>query len=43
MNSADGRRIGHPILFPNILARRNVPTRANIQIRAPIDDEHTLH
>jgi len=31
-------RIGHPILFPNILR-----VTSNMQFRVPIDDTHTLH
>jgi len=31
-------RIGHPILFPNILR-----VGSNFQYRVPVDDEHTLH
>jgi 5,5'-dehydrodivanillate O-demethylase oxygenase subunit len=34
----DGWKIGHPILFPNVLAHR-----ASFQYRVPIDDENTLH
>jgi 5,5'-dehydrodivanillate O-demethylase oxygenase subunit len=30
--------VGHPVLFPNILAQGN-----NLQYRVPIDDTHTLH
>jgi len=30
-------RIGHPVLFPNILAN------VGYQFRVPVDDEHTLH
>jgi 5,5'-dehydrodivanillate O-demethylase len=34
--------IGHPLLFPNILAQgaKNSPT---LQFRTPVDDTHTLH
>ena len=32
-------RIGHPILFPNILNN----TGGGLQYRVPIDDEHTMH
>jgi 5,5'-dehydrodivanillate O-demethylase len=32
-------RLGHPILFPNILANSS----QTLQYRVPIDDEHTLH
>jgi 5,5'-dehydrodivanillate O-demethylase oxygenase subunit len=38
----DGWKIGHPILFPNILAV-GTTARPNIQIRVPIDDTNTLH
>jgi 5,5'-dehydrodivanillate O-demethylase oxygenase subunit len=31
-------RLGHPIIFPNILANVN-----SLQIRVPLDDEHTMH
>ena len=31
-------RIGHPILFPNILR-----VGSNFQYRVPVDDTHTLH
>ena len=34
--------IGHPILFPNILAQGE-PDRTVTQIRVPRDDTHTLH
>ncbi len=34
--------IGHPILFPYILAQGG-PDRGNFQIRVPTDDTHTLH
>src|SRR5262245_58395837 len=34
--------VGHPILFPNILAQGS-PDRPSTQIRVPIDDTHTLH
>ncbi len=43
---ADDWTVGHPILFPNILAVGNAsPTSRNYayQIRIPIDDENTLH
>jgi 5,5'-dehydrodivanillate O-demethylase len=33
---------GHPILFPNILVVGALDA-VNLQIRVPIDDEHTLH
>jgi len=32
--------IGHPILFPNILAQGN-PDRMSFQFRVPVDDTHT--
>ena len=32
--------VGHPILFPNILAQGN-PERMSFQFRVPIDDTHT--
>jgi 5,5'-dehydrodivanillate O-demethylase oxygenase subunit len=35
-------RVGHPILFPNILAQGE-PTRTVTQIRVPMDDTHTMH
>jgi 5,5'-dehydrodivanillate O-demethylase len=34
--------IGHPILFPCILAQGG-RDRGNFQIRTPVDDSHTLH
>ena len=34
----DHWRIGHPVLFPNILR-----VQSNLQFRVPIDDTHTLH
>jgi 5,5'-dehydrodivanillate O-demethylase oxygenase subunit len=39
---SDEWQIGHPVLFPNILAvgSARAPT---FQIRTPVDDEHTLH
>ena len=39
---SDDWTVGHPLLFPNILAQgaKNAPT---LQIRTPIDDTHTLH
>jgi 5,5'-dehydrodivanillate O-demethylase len=39
---ADGWAVGHPILFPNILAVGN-NVKPHIEIRSPIDDTHTLH
>ena len=43
---SDDWRIGHPILFPNILAVGNGDPKAryhSFQMRVPVDDEHTLH
>jgi 5,5'-dehydrodivanillate O-demethylase oxygenase subunit len=43
---ADDWTVGHPVLFPNILAVGNAsPTWRNYsyQIRVPMDDTHTLH
>jgi 5,5'-dehydrodivanillate O-demethylase len=43
---SDDWRIGHPIVFPNMLAvgNGNEATRYySFQIRVPVDDEHTLH
>jgi len=34
--------VGHPILFPNILAQGG-PEQMSMQVRVPIDDDHTLH
>src|SRR5581483_3006951 len=34
--------VGHPILFPYILAQGG-PDRGNFQIRVPTDDTHTMH
>jgi 5,5'-dehydrodivanillate O-demethylase len=34
--------IGHPVLFPNILAQGG-PDQTSTQIRVPMDDTHTLH
>ena len=39
---SDDWRIGHPILFPNILAIGDART-AHFQFRTPIDDTHTLY
>jgi 5,5'-dehydrodivanillate O-demethylase len=33
-------RVGHPVLFPNILAQGNAD-RMSFQFRVPVDDEHT--
>jgi 5,5'-dehydrodivanillate O-demethylase len=40
--TADDWTVGHPVLFPNILAQgaQDAPT---LQIRTPLDDTHTLH
>jgi 5,5'-dehydrodivanillate O-demethylase len=38
----DGWRIGHPILFPNIL-KVGSSGHYNMQFRVPIDDTHTYH
>jgi 5,5'-dehydrodivanillate O-demethylase len=38
----DEWRIGHPILFPNVLAVGN-PLANTMQFRVPIDDSRTLH
>src|SRR6202041_3416138 len=43
---ADDWMVGHPVLFPNILANGNAsPTWRNYsyQIRVPMDDTNTLH
>ena len=43
---SDDWRIGHPILFPNILAVGNGDPKAryhSFQMRVPVDDTHTLH
>ncbi len=43
---SDDWRIGHPIVFPNILAVGNGDPKAryhSFQMRVPVDDEHTLH
>ena len=42
----DDWRIGHPIVFPNLLKTGNLAIKgrgANFQIRVPIDDTHTAH
>ncbi|HLG73665.1 MAG TPA: Rieske 2Fe-2S domain-containing protein [Chloroflexota bacterium] len=39
---SDDWQLGHPILFPNVLAIGDSRT-AHLQFRVPIDDEHTLH
>lgn len=38
----DDWKIGHPIIFPNML-RRGFAWLQQFQIRVPIDDEHTRH
>ena len=38
----DGWKIGHPILFPNILLVGN-QFSCTMQFRVPVDDEHTFH
>ena len=38
----DDWHVGHPILFPNILAVGDA-SRPEFQIRVPMDDAHTLH
>jgi 5,5'-dehydrodivanillate O-demethylase oxygenase subunit len=43
---SDDWRVGHPILFPNILAVGNGDPKAryhSFQMRVPVDDTHTLH
>ncbi|MBP0592166.1 aromatic ring-hydroxylating dioxygenase subunit alpha [Paraburkholderia sp. LEh10] len=43
---SDDWRIGHPIVFPNMLAVGNGDEASryySFQIRVPADDEHTLH
>ena len=44
---SDDWRVGHPVLFPNILAvgsgGGNLWTVHSYQIRVPMDDEHTMH
>ena len=43
---SDDWRIGHPIVFPNILAVGNGDPAAryhSFQMRVPVDDHHTLH
>jgi 5,5'-dehydrodivanillate O-demethylase len=42
----DDWRIGHPVVFPNMLAVGNGDEKSryySFQIRVPADDEHTLH
>jgi 5,5'-dehydrodivanillate O-demethylase len=38
----DPWKVGHPMLFPNILLSGN-PLQNQMQFRVPIDDTHTLH
>jgi 5,5'-dehydrodivanillate O-demethylase len=40
--SHDEWRVGHPVLFPNILLVGN-PFQNTLQFRVPADDSHTLH
>ena len=43
---SDDWRIGHPIVFPNMLAVGNGDPKAryhSFQMRVPVDDSHTLH
>ena len=43
---SDDWRIGHPIVFPNMLAVGNGDEKSryfSFQIRVPVDDEHTMH
>ena len=43
---SDDWRIGHPIVFPNMLAVGNGDETSryySFQIRVPVDDEHTMH
>jgi 5,5'-dehydrodivanillate O-demethylase len=39
---SDPWKVGHPMLFPNILLSGN-PLQNQMQFRVPIDDSHTLH
>ena len=39
----DAWRIGHPVIFPNILRVGNGRGVSAFQIRVPVDDEHTWH
>ncbi len=42
----DDWKIGHPIVFPNMLAVGNGDEKSryySFQIRVPVDDEHTMH
>ena len=43
---SDDWRVGHPIVFPNMLAVGNGDEKSryySFQIRVPVDDTHTLH
>lgn len=43
---SDDWRVGHPIVFPNMLAVGNGDEASryfSFQIRVPVDDEHTMH
>ena len=43
---SDDWKVGHPIVFPNLLAVGNADEHTRwyaFQIRVPMDDEHTLH
>jgi 5,5'-dehydrodivanillate O-demethylase oxygenase subunit len=43
---SDDWRIGHPVVFPNMLSVGNGNPKSqsyNFQIRVPVDDTHTLH
>src|SRR5579859_436399 len=39
----DDWRVGHPILFPNVLAVGDESGTPEFQIRVPINDSETLH
>jgi len=39
----DDWKVGHPILFPQILFVGGGPVRQMLQYRVPVDDEHTMH
>ncbi|HEY3115233.1 MAG TPA: aromatic ring-hydroxylating dioxygenase subunit alpha, partial [Chloroflexota bacterium] len=40
---SDDWRIGHPVLFPNILERTTGGATFGYEMRIPIDDTHTMH
>jgi 5,5'-dehydrodivanillate O-demethylase len=40
--SSEWWRVGHPVLFPNVL-REGTGRRHGFQYRVPVDDTHTLH